>query len=437
MQEPLQIDDVLLKYIREEQLTPEEIALLAAWQSGYPARTELLAQMKNEREWALQNLTKVQHINKDGAWERVEAMIRKDGYWQDTPDSLVVPMGAPSVIPAHRSGLRPWFVAASVVLTLGAASWWFVAHRPTLSVTPTASPAVASDIRPGGNKAILTLADGRKINLDSSTNGVLAAQQNTTVSKPADGQLAYKGSSNEKPMPLAFNTLSTPKAGQFALTLADGTRVWLNNASTLRYPVAFTGSDRSVDLYGEAYFEVARDIAHPFRVIIHRVTNPTAASASSPAAAAPTGADQTSTIEVLGTAFNVMAYGDEPDERATLLSGSIRCTDAGHSTLLRPDQQSVLDDKGALHVLPHVDVQEVIAWKNGYFHFDHSSLENTMRQLARWYDVDVRYEGQTTLPQEFMGRIQRDLPLSVVMRGLENDHVHFNLQERTVVVTQQ
>jgi len=432
MQEPLQIDDVLLKYIREEQLTPDETALLAAWESRDADRTELLALMKNEREWALQNLTKVQHINKDGAWERVEAMIRKDGYWQNTPDSLVVPMGAPPVIPTHRAGLRPWFVAAAVILTLGAASWWFMAHRPTPTVTPNVSPAVAADIRPGGNKAMLTLADGRRINLDSSTNGVVAAQQNTTVSKPADGQLAYKGSANEKPMPLAFNTLSTPKAGQFALTLADGTRVWLNNASTLRYPVAFTGSDRSVDLYGEAYFEVARDLAHPFRVIVHRVTTPT--TAPTPSAV---GADQTSTIEVLGTAFNVMAYSDEPDERATLLSGSIRCTDAGHSTLLRPDQQSVLDDKGALHVLSHVDVQEVIAWKNGYFHFDHSSLENTMRQLARWYDVDIRYEGRPS-PQEFTGRIQRDLPLSVVLQhGLENDHVHFSLQGRTLIVNQQ
>ena len=417
MQEPFQID-VLLKYIREEQLTPEETAMLTAWEARDPARTPLLAQMKNEREWALQNLTKVQHIDKDGSWERVEAMIRKDGYWLDTPDSLVVPLGGPQVTSIRRSASRPWFVAAAAVLTLGAASWWFIAHRPAPVITPAAAPAVASDIRPGGNKAILTLADGRTINLDSSANGILAAQQNTTVSKPSDGQLAYKGSSNEKPMPLAFNTLSTPRAGQFALTLADGTRVWLNNASTLRYPVAFTGSDRSVDLYGEAYFEVARDLTHPFRVIVHGA------------------ADHTSNIEVLGTAFNVMAYGDEPDERATLLSGSIRCTDAGHSTLLRPDQQSVLDDKGALHVLPHVDVQEVIAWKNGYFHFDHSSLENTMRQLARWYDVDVRYEGRPT-PQAFMGRIQRDLPLSVVLRGLENDHVHFSLQGRTLIVNQQ
>jgi ferric-dicitrate binding protein FerR (iron transport regulator) len=378
---------------------------------------ELLAQMKNEREWALQNLTKVQHIDKDSPWERVEAMIRKDGFWVDTPDSVTLAPMAP-VVTMHRSGLRSWLVAAAVVLTLGAASWWFAAHRPAPAVIPSASPTVAADIRPGGNKAVLTLADGRTINLDSSTNGVLAAQQNTTISKLADGQLAYKGSTNEKPMPLAFNTLSTPKAGQFALTLADGTRVWLNNASTLRYPVAFTGAGRSVDLYGEAYFEVARDLAHPFRVIVHGA------------------ADHTSTIEVLGTAFNVMAYGDEPDERATLLSGSIRCTDAGHSTLLRPDQQSVLDDKGVLRVLPHVDVQEVTAWKNGYFHFDHSSLENTMRQLARWYDIDIRYEGRPS-PQEFMGRIQRDLPLSIVLHGLENDHVHFSLQGRTLVVDQQ
>ena len=416
MQEPFQIDQVLLKYIREEQLTPEETAMLTAWEARDPARTPLLAKMKNEREWALQNLTKVQHIDKEGSWDRVEALIRKDGYWLDTDSLAVTP-----VISIRRSGPRPWFMAAAaVVLTLGAASWWFAAHRPASVVTPAVSPAVASDIRPGGNKAMLTLADGRKINLDSSANGVLAAQQNTTVSKLAAGQLTYKGLSNEKPLPLAFNTLSTPKAGQFALTLADGTRVWLNNASTLRYPVAFTGTDRSVDLYGEAYFEVARDLAHPFHVVVHGA------------------AGHTSTVEVLGTAFNVMAYADEPDQRATLLSGSIRVTDAGHNTLLRPDQQSVLDDKGALHITPHVNVQEVIAWKNGYFHFDNSSLENTMRQLARWYDIDVRYEGQAS-PQAFMGRgrIQRDIPLSIVLHGLENDHIHFTLQGRTLIVNQQ
>jgi len=427
MQESFEIDNVLLKYIREEQLTPEETAMLAAWESRDPARKELLAQMRNGREWALQNLSKVQHIDKDGSWERVEAMIRADGHWNDTPASLVVPIGTTPGIPAHRSGARPWLVAAAVVLTLGAASWWLMAHRPAPAVAPVAASAVASDIRPGGNRATLTLADGRKINLDSSSNGVLAAQQNMTVSKLAAGQLAYKGSSIEKPGPLAFNTLSTPKAGQFALTLADGTRVWLNNASTLRYPVAFTGSDRAVDLYGEAYFEVARDPAHPFHVIVHRVTNPTTAAPDHP-----------STIEVLGTAFNVMAYSDEPDEQATLLSGSIRFTDATHNALLRPGQQSVLDDKGEVHVSSHVNIQDVIAWKNGFFHFDNSSLEKTMRQLGRWYDVDIRYEGQAT-SQAFLGhgRIQRDLPLSAILHGLENDHVHFTLQGRSLIVNQQ
>jgi len=268
-----------------------------------------------------------------------------------------------------------------------------------------------ADIKPGGNKAVLTLADGRRIDLDTTANGVLANQGNSRVAKLSNGQLAYNGIAKQ-PLVVAYNSLSTPRAGQYTLLLPDGTHVWLNNASVLRYPVTFTGPDRTVELAGEAYFEVARDVVHPFRVKVQG------------------GA----TVEVLGTSLNIMAYNDEPAEQTTLIDGSIRVTQDNQSAVLKPADQSALDATGKLRVISEVDVQEVIAWKNGYFQFDHASLQTTMRQLARWYDIDVVYQGQ--IPEhEFQGRIQRSLILSDVLRGLENEHVHFKLQGRQLTVT--
>jgi ferric-dicitrate binding protein FerR (iron transport regulator) len=293
---------------------------------------------------------------------------------------------------------------------------------------------VASDIQPGGNKAVLTLADGRRIDLDSSANGVLTHQGNMKVSKLSDGRLAYNKikTSDEKPVARAYNSLSTPRAGQFSLRLPDGTDVWLNNASIIRYPVAFTGADRTVEVAGEAYFEVAKDAAHPFRVIVHRGAGATRLATLAPDAIPVT--DEGGSIEVLGTSFNVMAYNDEPAELTTLVNGSIRFIREGTGVLLHPEEQSVLEAGGALHVLPSVDVAEVTAWKNGFFNFDHASFQTTMRQLARWYDINVTYQVQPS-GQEFQGRIERNLPLSVILKELENEHIHFKLEGRDLTVT--
>jgi transmembrane sensor len=419
MEPSFEIDLIALKYIREEMLTPEETVMLHTWLNAAPGREAMLESIKNGDKETLANLRRLHAIGQELHPGKVITRLEQDGAFQQghfeaAGSSVHSPVTKPS---SSRSRRGFWLAAASVIVVLGAATWWISAHRPE-PVAPATPAAVAADVRPGGNKAMLTLADGRQIALDSAGNGVLAAQQNTTVSKLSAGQLAYKNAPAAVAMPVAYNVLSTPRAGQFSLTLADGTRVWLNNASTLRYPVAFTGADRSVELNGEAYFEVAKDVVHPFRVLVHKGTSDTG----------PTG-----TIEVLGTDFNVMAYGDEPTECTTLLSGSVRFSREGRSALLHPDEQSVLDDKGSLSVLRNVNVQEVTAWKNGYFHFDHSSLENTMRQLARWYDIDVHYQGQLP-PQQFMGKIQRNLPLSVVLKGLENDQIHFKLQGRELTV---
>ena len=416
MEPSFEIDLIALKYIREEVLTPEETVMLYTWMNAAPGREAMLESIKNGDEETLANLRRLQAIGQDLDPQRVITRLELEGHFQASDSSVPILVTNPTSS-GRRS--RPWLAAASVIVLLGAASWWVMSHRPA-PATPAVHVTVAADVRPGGNKAMLTLADGRQIALDSAGNGILTAQQNTTVSKLSSGQLAYRHAATTAVMPLAYNVLSTPRAGQFSLTLADGTKVWLNNASTLRYPVAFTGADRSVELTGEGYFEVARDAAHPFHVVVHKGS----------ADAGPA-----STIEVLGTAFNVMAYGDEPTECTTLLSGSVRFSREGHSALLHVNEQSVLDSAGALRVLSHVNVQEVTAWKNGYFHFDHSSLENTMRQLARWYDIDVHYEGQLP-PQQFMGtgKIQRNLPLSVVLKGLENDQIHFKLQGRELTV---
>jgi len=409
MEPPFDIDSIVLKYVRDRSLSPDEAARLREWLAVSPDRRALVERMRSDPDWVEAELLRLKEVDAERIWSRVESRIKP----------------TPSIPLTHTR--RRWLTyaaAASVIgiLSAGGAWLWFSRNRPAPAARPT--PAVAStDIKPGSNRAVLTLADGRRVDLSATANGVVADQGNSKVTKLADGQLAYnkEKTSAEKPpaagAAMAYNSLSTPRAGQFTLLLPDGTRVWLNNASTIRYPVAFTGPDRTVELAGEAYFEVAKDAAHPFRVNVQNASH------------------DGGTIEVLGTSFNVMAYSDEPTERTTLVAGSIRVTEANQSALLKPAEQSALDARGKLRVIPDVNVQEVIAWKNGFFHFDHASLQTTMRQLARWYDIDVVYEGQLNSDQAFNGRIQRDLTLNDVLKGLESDQVHFKLEGRKLIVT--
>jgi ferric-dicitrate binding protein FerR (iron transport regulator) len=422
MDNQIDIDPIVTKYLREETLTPEEQAALDLWLSRGEGRSQMLENLRNGTLSAKTNLVQLEQIPHMRIWDTLVSRLNSEGHWLGE-ESDSAPVTAEPVPIAPRKLWRPYAIAASILVMVAAGGLLFYRHQPApvvVKTTPTTQPA---DVAPGGNRATLTLADGRQINLDSSANGVLASQGNMQVAKLADGQLAYNKSANANPAganpagagAAAVNVLSTPRAGQFTLTLPDGSRVWLNNASSLRYPVSFTGATREVQLSGEAYFEVAQDATHPF--FVHTTSGP-----AGPA-----------TIEVLGTSFNIMAYNDESAERTTLVDGSIRYIHAHNSTLLKPDEQSVLDAKGNLKTLQHVNVAEITAWKNGYFHFDHASLETTMRQLARWYDISVDYQGSIP-PQEFVGKIQRNMPLSAVLKGLEGDHVHFKLDGRRLTV---
>lgn len=403
-------NEIVIKYLRQEKLTPEEAVVLEQLLND-PTTREAVIQQFTENDPVRGQLSQLSSIDTVAAWDTLVHRLQDDGVWPD--DQLYA--GGPVIRSRRRYRRFTYRFAATLVLAVGAWWVWQQGHRTT-PVVATPAPIVAMSTGvPGGNKAILTLSDGRQVNLDESANGTVADQGNVQVSKLSDGKLAYNAL--QKPAIAVYNTLATPRAGQFSVSLPDGTKVWLNNASSLRYPVYFVGDTREVELTGEAYFEVAKDVRRPFRV---KVRNSGAG-------------EDGGTIEVLGTSFNVMAYSDEEATRATLVDGSIRFVRQGNSRLLRPGEQSVARSEGVIKVLPHVNVEEITAWKNGFFHFDHTSLEETMRQLARWYDVDVEYKGSFG-DQSFVGKIQRNLDLPDVLKGLENEHVHFRMAGRRLQV---
>jgi ferric-dicitrate binding protein FerR (iron transport regulator) len=310
---------------------------------------------------------------------------------------------------------------------IGSVTFYFLIQKKHSDKT-TVQPSIAktnNDVAPGKYKAMLTLADGSTIILDSAKTGTLVQQGSTNVSNQ-DGKLIYK--EGNKTNKVLFNTLSTAKAQTYATVLSDGTKVWLNSESSIHYPVAFTGEERKVEITGEAYFEVAHQANHPFIV-------------------STGGMD----VEVLGTHFNINSYADEPAIKTTLLEGKVRIHSAANNaeTILKPGEQALIRQGQAdnpsktsgrilsdmLRVTKDVDVDAEVAWRFGYFNFNNVDLKTMMRQLERWYDVDVEYEGQ--VPDiKFLGEIPRELTLSQVLNGLGRPGVHFKVEGKKIIVGQ-
>lgn len=318
-----------------------------------------------------------------------------------------------------------WKAAAAVLIISGAAAGYrWVSHRAAPQhVATTDQPS--RDILPGQNRATLTLSNGTSIVLDSTDNGKLASAGNMNVMKVNNGLLTYKqkiavnsaGSAGS----VTYNTLTTSRGGQYRVSLGDGTKVWLNAASSIRYPVAFTGKERVVQITGEVYFEVAKDAARPFIVRVSSV-------------ASGKGGGE---IQVLGTHFNVNAYDDENTIKVALLEGSIEVrpeNGATDATRMRPGQQAQLNRKGTV-TLEQVDVDDVVSWKDGLFAFKNDNLEEVMRKLSRWYNVQVVYQPGLHNSQRFTGKIDRNLTLSEVLRELALTHAHFKIEaDRKVVL---
>lgn len=249
--------------------------------------------------------------------------------------------------------------------------------------------------------------------LSNIPNGVVARQGNTVIHKDIAGTLMNIADNHAQGNNLnAYNIVETPIGGEYSVTLADGTKVWMNAASSLKYPVQFSGNERVVELTGEAYFEVAKDPAKPFRV-----------------------KSSGQTIEVLGTHFNVNAYANEGVIKTTLLEGRVKVLNKTGIQFLPPGQQSVMNfgGDGRIKVLTDTDTDEVTAWKEGYFQFNQADIHNVMRQLSRWYDIKVSYSPELTYKQ-FQGAIQRDLKFSQVLRILGKTKLQFTVKGKEVMV---
>jgi transmembrane sensor len=306
--------------------------------------------------------------------------------------------------------------AALIVLTAGAAGYWWITNaskEDTAKNTETVQRA--DDIPPGGNKAVLTLANGTVIDLDSARTGILAEQGNIAVVKNNNGEVVYKAVDEARPETHPANTynmLATPRGGQYQLTLPDGSRVWLNAASSIRYPVAFANGERRVEITGEVYFEIEKNPNKPFRVTV-----------------LPAGGE----VEVLGTHFNINAYSDEPVVKTTLLEGSVKVAASRQSVLLKPGQQASISPASQHIPVQPADTELVMAWKNGFTLFKSADIKSIMRQVARWYDVEVVYEGAVS-QRSFTGGISRNANLSELLRLLQVSKVHFRIEGKKLVV---
>ena len=377
------IADLIIKHLKEA-LSPEEKLELQDWIDFSPTNRQWFEEATDE-EQVIADLV----LYEQAATRKEELRSR--------------------ALRGDKADMIPWrpLMAAAVILGLivGTIIW-----KSPFTKSPAPPKVVyAEDVPPGGEKAILTLGDGTVMTLDSTKNGPIARQGNMQIVKQTGGLLSYERMSGAS-TGASYNTLTTPRGGTYGLILPDGSKVWLNAGSSLRFPTPFTGEERRVELTGEAYFEVARNKTAPFRVAVGSMD-----------------------VEVLGTRFDIMAYADEPLIQASLLEGAVKVTSSLGGITLKPGQQAGYAAGSAFQITGNVDMDEVVAWKNGLFEFRKSDIESVMRQIARWYDVQVVYEGKKT-SHSFSGIISRDNNASDVLRILELSDVHFQIRGRTIVV---
>jgi transmembrane sensor len=315
------------------------------------------------------------------------------------------------VIPFYKRWLPQ--VAAAAIILIGATIFFQYFNKSsttndTVAVKPVTT-APAKEVLPGTDKAILTLADGTVVVLDSAKTGSIAAQGGTVLQNK-NGLIVYDASGNSASTEeIAFNTISTPKGGQYQVILPDGSKAWLNAASSLRFPTVFAGATRTVELTGEGYFEIAKNEKMPFHVKANNVD-----------------------VEVLGTHFNVMAYANEAAIRTTLLEGSVKLNSGSSSGYLKPGQQADVNSTGVMKTGAG-NVDEAVAWKNGNFYFDNTSLTTIMRQFERWYNIDVMYEG-VEKKRFFSVEMSRNMSLSQVLKLLNAADIQFKIEQNKLSV---
>lgn len=398
-EEYYKIGQLVVRHLKGE-LSDDERRILSDWRGKSDANERIFVRMINEQQ-LLRDLPDFRsEESRERAWKNIAAAVAEK----------------PGVF---AFGYRRYIgYAAALVLSVGLG--YFIL-RPEAGETPTV--AGQTELLPGGDRALLILDDGEEIDLDKATVGEIARQGFAVISKSSEGDITYdiKTDPANNAGQVKFNTIATPNGGQYRLRLPDGTRVWLNAASSLRFPTRFDARERRVELKGEAFFEVVHLDSKklPFRVISEKQE-----------------------IEVLGTEFNVNSYSDEKSITTTLLRGKVKVNRTTstesrsevNSVTLMPGQKASLVLQTDQIEVAQADLAESLAWKNGKFQFNDTELETIMRQIARWYDIDVEYSGDVKKIR-FRGAISRDEPASMVFRILETSGIQIKTQGRKVTVS--
>lgn len=408
----LEINDLLSKHLKGIADTAEQEGFMAfvREENNMPVLSRLL-----EEQWAQYHTG--QTIGLEKSELLFQSILKAAAILAHEPEAPVVSM---------MRRYRVWFTAAAVVLMMFV-GWWFLVRGtgdggPESGVGGQGSGVVTDVSAPTMNKARVTLSDGRTVSLDSIQNGLLADQNGIQLVKTADGQITYQYPGLRTPdsgpttpdFRPRYNTLTNPRGSKVIdLTLADGSRVWLNAGSSITYPIAFVGNERRVSITGEAYFEV--------------VASPNLSKGGALRSFIVEKGDMQ--VQVLGTHFNVNAYDDESDIKVTLLEGSVNV----NGTMIRPGQQAQLGADGKITTLSNVIMDEVTGWRNGWFHFESADLKAILRQFARWYDVEIIYEGPVK-NRKFFALVKRSSTLKSVLEMLQDNNISYRIEGRKLRV---
>lgn len=379
---------ILERYL-DDKATEEEVNFLYVYYSLFMADADVIELLKgNEKEKLKLNIKAGIDGYIDGHINRADP-VRKLRLW---------PLIA---------------AAASIVLVIGATLFVF---KQRIAGNLITTKLAKNEVVPGGNKAILIMPNGKTISLTDAANGLVVQRAGVSIRKSKGGQLTYvvnHSSTGERQAAIAdWNTIKTPRGGQYEVMLADGTHVWLNAASSLRFPQTFNGPQRLVELSGEAYFEVAKDKSHPFIVQANGTK-----------------------VQVFGTHFNVNAYPDNSMVTTTLLEGSVQMSHNGQATMLIPGEQGISPISGGAVVVSRADLQQAIAWKNGYFLFHDLGLVEVMKQVSRWYDVDIEFQDEEVKNKEFGGVISRYKSITQLLDNMQlTGSAHYKIEGRRVII---
>jgi transmembrane sensor len=380
------IEELVIRHL-EGKLNASEQQELQDWMNRSPDNRKAVESFLDE-DLLLANIRHL-YQSKDRIWEKVQAAL---------PDER----------PVRMQGWKRMFVVAAMLVVLVGSAWLFLRDKPVRTITQSTLLPDNDITAPQSTKAILTLDDGTTIMLDSAQNGTIATYDQTHIRKTGEGQISYDGNSSNS---IHYNVLTNPRGSKLiSLILNDGTRVWLNSESSLKYPTSFNGKERKVEITGEAYFEVTKNTSMPFIVSTGNTD-----------------------IRVLGTHFNVNAYDDESVKKITLLEGVVKISKENNVRLLAPGQQALINESGKIDLIKNTDIDEVMAWKNGLFNFKKADMTALMKQVARWYNVEVVYE---EIPAgTYSGDISRNTNLSNVLKILEYNGVHSRIENKKIIIT--